>query len=622
MKKRSTTSRLNKVDYSIFIIFSIAAAAMLYLFYKDLNSYTIKQSETPVAKIYFKKNTAQRKFIDNDIWEVLTDSSDIYDGDRIRTSKNSEAYTEFIDSGIQIQLREKSMIQIFKNKKQRSVDFIGGEIFIANNSPEEKLVIHSGTKEIAVAKSSEVKIALPQVSQAAAAGAVEAEESPVVIEVVSGQVEVTEQVETKSKKEKVEPEPIVVSAGETVTLLPEVEKSEKALETVLEEKIEIAEETEATEENENLVEDVAEEIPEEEVAEKLEEKIAVEEPVQKVEKEVSVSKTVTPVEEKNPAAEIPAPVPPKPVEIGVVNTKSVYAAYFKKSVYDQENRKYNYSYGFYLSDATGKNMTINEGSVIELSFKGISDHDLSSFAMQISTGEEEWIRAHTFKNTSPNLGKGIIKDVPFEVTQRFNIERTIVNTDTSWAEISYNPEILDETIIIKNFEVSLKVISTDGAINVKKIPAGYSKTLKYDEITFPKDVWGQGRNDFDYRISIDSNYIFDNTYSIPAGTKVRISISGKCDQPIPWCYPEFIDTHDDVWRRALLEEGSDDVWGKLRFSENGVSKNQAFNLEREFTFMQDIPNTETSLFQFTPYHEGMKSNPKFTDFEITIEFLE
>ena len=100
MKKRNTTYRLNIVDYLIFIICSLAAAAALILFYRDLNSYTIKQAEAPVAKIYFKKNTAQRKFVDNDIWEVLTNSSDIYDGDRIRTSKDSEAYTEFNDSGI------------------------------------------------------------------------------------------------------------------------------------------------------------------------------------------------------------------------------------------------------------------------------------------------------------------------------------------------------------------------------------------------------------------------------------------------------------------------------------------------------------------------------------------
>ena len=205
---------------------------MLFLFYQDLNSFTIKQSEEPVAKIYFKKNIAQRKFIDNEIWEVLTNSSDIYDGDRIRTSKDSEAYTEFNDTGIQIQLREKSMVQIFKNKKERSVELIGGEIFVVNKSPEEKLVIHSGKKEIAVTRASEVKIALPEVSEAVVTGEEEAktEESTVIVEVVTGKVEITEIPEVKPKNEKSKkiektaPEPIVVSAGESVTLLPEVEK--------------------------------------------------------------------------------------------------------------------------------------------------------------------------------------------------------------------------------------------------------------------------------------------------------------------------------------------------------------------------------------------------------------
>ena len=35
---------------SIFIICSIAAAAMFFLFYRDLNSFTIKQTEEPIAK--------------------------------------------------------------------------------------------------------------------------------------------------------------------------------------------------------------------------------------------------------------------------------------------------------------------------------------------------------------------------------------------------------------------------------------------------------------------------------------------------------------------------------------------------------------------------------------------
>lgn len=596
MKKRSTTSRLNKVDYAIFIIFSIAAALMLYLFYRDLNAFTIKQAEEPVAKIYFKRNTAQRKFSDNDIWEVLTNSSDIYDGDRIRTSKDSEAYTEFVDSGIQIQLREKSMVQIFKNKKQRSIDFIGGEIFVANNSPEEKVVIKSGKKEIAVSQASEVKLALPEVSAAAAAGEEEAEESPVVIEVISGQVEVIEQPAAKAKAEKMEPEPIIVSAGETVTLVPVVEKEpELSAEPVTEAAVT---ETSAAE---TTVEDKA--------GEKVEKDVEI--------KAVAVSE---PVIQKN--AELAKPVSPKVVEPGVEKAVKTLTARFKKSVYDPENNKYNYAYGFCLADAIGKNVTVPAGSVIEVTFKGIADNDILRFAMQISTGEEPWRRAHAFKNTMPDMGSGIKKGKPFEAKHKLVIDHPIVNSDKSWVDISYDPLVLDAPSVISDFNINVKVISNNGGLEKKNIAKGYKKTLEFKKIALIKDVWGSGPEDFDYRMTLDANEVFDEIVSIPAGTKIRISISGSCDQPIPWCYPEFIYTTDETWDRVLLDKDDFDVWEKLRFSDDNLKKNQKFDYSREFIFKQPLPDTNLGLFQFTPYHGSMTDVPVFSDFKIYFEVVE
>ena len=411
MKKRSTTYRLNKVDYSIFIICSLAAAAMLYLFYRDLNSFTIKQTEAPVAKIYFKRNTAQRKFIDNDIWEVLTNSSDIYDGDRIRTSKNSEAYTEFTNSGIQIQLREKSMVQIFKNKKERSVNFIGGEIFVANNSAEEKVVVRSGKKEISVSKESEVKLALPEVSEAAAAGEQEAEESSVVVEVVTGTVEIVEQPEVKSKNQNVEPEPIVVSAGETVTLLPEVEEEpEPAVEPVVEV---------AVAEPEPVIEPEVEVEPE---------TVAVTEPVAEPVPEAAPVVIAKPVEV----------VPPQPVKPGTEKTMIRKIAKLQYHEWDPVNHKYEYTYGFNLSEGLEKNIVIPAGAVIKVTFKGVIDHDLRKFSLQISTGEKEWKRAHAYKDTNLNHGEGIKAGVPFEETNTYLIDRTIVNSNDSWCIIAYS----------------------------------------------------------------------------------------------------------------------------------------------------------------------------------------
>ena len=56
-KKRSTTYSLNGIDWSIFVFCSFGALFMFYLYYRDLNAFTVKADEQAVAKIYFKKNT-------------------------------------------------------------------------------------------------------------------------------------------------------------------------------------------------------------------------------------------------------------------------------------------------------------------------------------------------------------------------------------------------------------------------------------------------------------------------------------------------------------------------------------------------------------------------------------
>ena len=598
MKKRNTTYRLNKVDYSIFIICSLAAAAMLFLFYRDLNSFTIKQTEEPVAKIYFKRNTAQRKFIDNDIWEVLTNSSDIYDGDRIRTSKNSEAYTEFTDSGIQIQLREKSMVQIFKNKKERSVNFIGGEIFVANNSAEEKLVVRSGKKEIAVSKESEVKLALPEVSEAAAAGEEEAEESSVVVEVVSGTVEIVEEEEQMV-------EPMVVSAGETVTLVPEVEKKP-----------------------EPVVEPVVEEVvPEPEPEIEIEFEEAVEEPEVKTESVVETEAVVKTITEKPLFVAKPAEViPPKPVKAGVANTVSRKIARFEYNEYDHVNHKYEYACGFQLSEGIEKNTVIPAGAVIEVTFKGVIDHDLRRFALQISTGEEQWKRAHAFKDINLNNGEGIKAGVPFVEKCTYYIDRTIVNSNTSWCGLSYGPDILDEPVAISDFEISVKVLSVSGGMEVKSVQPGFTKTLEYPSFTFGKDQWGKGKNDFDYRFVVKTEEVFKEPVSLPAGSKVKISVSGTSDTLIKWMNPELVyfrdkNGVDTEWVHTMLKTGSDDYYG-LRMSDNMISKNKAFSFTKTYTIYQDFENTGNGVFLLTPSKENVRENPTFTDLKITIEVVE
>ena len=596
MKRKNTTYRLNKVDYAIFILCSLAAAFMLFLFYRDLNSFSIKQSEEPVAKIYFKRNTAQRKFSDNDIWEVLTNSSDIYDGDRIRTSKNSEAYTEFNDSGIQIQLREKSMVQIFKNKKQRSVDFIGGEIFVANNSPEEKLVIHSGKKEISVSKSSEVKLALPEVSEAVAAGAEESaeEDNTVVIEVVSGQVEVTESA-AKSDSGRQNPEPLLLSAGETVTLVPEVKLSEKTP----------VEKTEVVK-----------------IEESVEEKsIEVEAPeIKTVEAKPLDAKTVEakPVEVKAVEVKTALPVKLEQMEAGVEKTITNGNVVFQKNVYDRENGKYNYSYGFNLSKVTEEKKTVPPGALIEFTVTGTTNRNVNRIAIQISTGENEWVQAHPFVDSYPNNGMGAKEGEPFVIKTTFAINKPIVSTDNSWVNICYDPDVLDEPMLVRNFEAHVKVLAVSGGDQPQKISRGYKKTLEYKELLLPMNKWGDNPGEFDYRISTSTESIFDSLVYLPVGTKIKISISGKSDWDIDWIHPEIVDRDND-WVQTFLNTNEDDYF-QLRFNENEkIGKNKKFSYSKEYELVRPLPNSLNGLFIFIVSGDDITSPPVLTDLKITFE---
>ena len=672
MKKKSTTYRLNKVDYSIFIICSLAALAMLYLFYRDLNSFTIKQNEEPIAKIYFKRNTAQRKFSDNDIWEVLTNSSDIYDGDRIRTSKNSEAYTEFNDSGIQIQLREKSMVQIFKNKKQRSVDFIGGEIFVATTKPEEKLVIHSGKNEISIGQVSEVKLSLPEVSAAVASGEEEAkpEDNTVVIEVVSGQVEVIEIPETslqsagKTKDEKSETqsrtsEPIVIAAGEKITLVPTVVQMAKAKaasaaesavaarsaliaetaaveeETVLESvsESEVSEESEASAENEKLAESEAS-------AEN--EKLTESEENVKSKQVEEVSAGFESVEASKPAdaksldiqSEIEtsssAPVSPEPVKtaewqsvsttpeqisVGVENALKAGVVSFQKNKWGPKEDEYNYHYSVNLGELTEPNKKIPAGSVLEFTLSGESNNDIRNISIQVPTGATKWEQAHQGKTLNLNNGEGIKSSIPFTYTTEILLNKAVVNTSWCNVEINYGHDILDELSIIYDFTVKVRVLSVDEAdIVITPVSSGYTKTLEYENLTLVKNKWGN-----DYRIDLNSEDIFGNRKLIAKGTKVKITISGTCDRNISGLRPELENIKDDQGVQIFMNDKNRDYDAAKIDGNKTSTKNKEFSYTKEYKAYTDLPDTTFGIFHFIVDDGNSKKNPVFSKLKISFE---
>ena len=614
MKKKSTTYRLNKVDYAIFIIFSIAAAVMLFLFYRDLNSFTIKQSEEPVAKIYFKRNTAQRKFIDNDIWEVLTNSSDIYDGDRIRTSKNSEAYTEFNDSGIQIQLREKSMVQIFKNKKERSVDFIGGEIFVTTTKPDEKIVIHSGKNEISIGQVSEVKIVMPEVSEAVAAGEVEAEESPVVIEVLSGQVEVKEEpAPIKAKTEKTEPEPIVVAAGETVTIEPVVEvpvaaetKSEPVIEkTAIEESVEEGTVTEVTDievadEEADIEANIEEALIEETEAEESFVPGASEEELYIATGKLKLEDTFQPAE----------------FRIEKAATKKL-ALFTRNEWYDfsEKTTKHEYEYMISTSEVTDLFRKIPKGSTMKLEISGVSDKDIYEIVVEVSTGDNDGARAHPWINTIPEYGRGLQQGQRFNFTRYLTLTSDIINTTNSNIRLVYGSNVLDEAMSIADLQIKATVIPEGNYGVTNEINWKFSKTLDYDTLKTIKNQYGKGSGDYNYKVDINADVILGNNVNIPKGKKLKVSISGVSDKTMQNFHLELLDNTEDKWTQIFMFKNDDD-WAKLDFSQNSTIKGRKFNYTKTYTVNQALLDSNFSRFSIVIDRTGIKEPPVFTDLHI------
>ncbi len=203
MKKRNTHSRLNKVDYSIFIICSLCAAFMFYLFWHELNSSSLKQNEQSIATIYFKKNVAQRRFINKSIWEKISTETLIYNGDKIRTAEESEAYVMF-DEDTKIELGSNTMIQLFKDKKNNgTIDFMNGNIHVENTEKAKKTVIKTGTKKIQISAQTQLNVEIDKDFS-----------NNAVIEVLQGQASV---IQTDSKGKEIE-KLKTISAGQVEVL--------------------------------------------------------------------------------------------------------------------------------------------------------------------------------------------------------------------------------------------------------------------------------------------------------------------------------------------------------------------------------------------------------------------
>lgn len=143
-EKKKTRKEDSLVALLLFIFFClIGSGIFITLFVLDLNKTLTKLNETPIALISFKHKSANRKFLDREIWDKLKKKSPLYNGDTIRTAPLSEATIAFNEND-NIELYEDSIIQIFKEGEEYVLNIAGGNVVVNTKEGSSGIKIHIG----------------------------------------------------------------------------------------------------------------------------------------------------------------------------------------------------------------------------------------------------------------------------------------------------------------------------------------------------------------------------------------------------------------------------------------------------------------------------------------------
>lgn len=148
--QKKAKSRLT--EFLFVAICLIGAAVSTWKFTEILNE-SLTKNEDPIANITFRWKVAQRKFLDDLLWDRLQQMSPVYDGDTIRTAPAAEATIYFTDGNI-IDLTENSMIQVFV-KGKAATELKKGAANIRAVSDDFSLI--SGDSTILISKGAEIK---------------------------------------------------------------------------------------------------------------------------------------------------------------------------------------------------------------------------------------------------------------------------------------------------------------------------------------------------------------------------------------------------------------------------------------------------------------------------------
>jgi hypothetical protein len=133
------------------MISTVGVMATFILFGPEETTQTYEDKK-PIARLAEALNEVQRKPIERVIWEGVTIDDPLFAGEAIRTTSESEAKIEFLDTGTIIELEPDSLVILEASHGKVALDFLKGNLFVkAGQGGAGQLTLKSGTSNIDLA---------------------------------------------------------------------------------------------------------------------------------------------------------------------------------------------------------------------------------------------------------------------------------------------------------------------------------------------------------------------------------------------------------------------------------------------------------------------------------------
>lgn len=143
MPKR-TKSKSLLPDFFVATICLVIAAFFLFLFWRDLNTSTLRSDKKKIGTITSKYKVVQRKFDDRVVWERVSQDTDLYYADTIRTADFAQLRIKF-NNGTQLDVYENTMIQVYYTEDAGlMINVEGGDIQVDSTEATDAVDVKLG----------------------------------------------------------------------------------------------------------------------------------------------------------------------------------------------------------------------------------------------------------------------------------------------------------------------------------------------------------------------------------------------------------------------------------------------------------------------------------------------